>query len=77
MVGSCLTAGAGILNLIDELRGSGISADGALLLGGGAGENAGPSAGATGGGGGAAAAFRLAMVASVVVHTRDQIQLTI
>jgi hypothetical protein len=45
VVGTCLTTGAGILNLIDELRGSGVS-DGARGAGAGAGENAGPSVGA-------------------------------
>ena len=45
MTGSCLTTGAGILNLIDELRGSGISADGAL--GAGAGAGAGDNTGAS------------------------------
>jgi hypothetical protein len=49
VVGSCLTTGAGILNLIDELRGSGVS-DGARGAGAGAGENAGPSVGAGAGG---------------------------
>ena len=53
MVGSCFTTGAGILNLIDELRGSGVSADGALGVEAGAGENAGPRVGAGAGGWGA------------------------
>jgi hypothetical protein len=53
VVGSCLTTGAGILNLIDELRGSGVSADGARGAGAGAGENAGPNVGAGAGGWGA------------------------
>jgi hypothetical protein len=52
VVGSCLTTGAGILNLIDELRGSGVS-DGARGAGAGAGENAGPNVGAGAGGWGA------------------------
>jgi hypothetical protein len=69
VVGSCFTeTEAGILNLIDELRGSGVSADGALGAGAGAGagENAGPSVGAGAGAWGAISFFK---VASVLVHT--------